>query len=578
MKKFLTLVIVMFFAFVLVGCEKQKLQGITVSGDGNLKVGETATYKVKFTPEDFKNQEVVWSTNDDKVLKVDSKTGSVEAIAEGTAFVIATSVADDQVSGRKKVSVANEVQDSEYPNLEGYTIKIAQAGHALQEYDPFHDDYTQADKDAKQEAWRSVEDDFNCSIEVVAYPSSAEWGPSRWAYILQQAQIGVSDYDFYTVPDSKIAEFAEGGALIDLTDAYVKYGKKMMDPSFEMSGSYKQKLYSFTASDNNIYAVMYYNIALLEALQEADSTLQEPAQIFLDGEWTHSRFVEYCEQVQAAMAKAYGELGTAGAATQTYFAVSGWDSYWWVGLATGDGVPLADNSAMKINLGTDNKVSAANAVKAVYERGFADPKQSVDGAVVSWNEGRALFNTGDLWFVGDEGRWKKNLWGDDTRYGYCPWPRADEVAFEDIKVAMGGTATWVMPIGRDYSEYGEECNHETIYYAMCEYFRRAEDLYKNAEGYDEDIALQNLAARYAHSEASQKAFLHVQGLIKDQKGYYDPLCVPDNSIGSLYSSHGNMLSIAGAVYAYVNGDVSTWAEAITSLVPELQEALRRAYN
>ena len=113
---------------------------------------------------------------------------------------------------------------------------------------------------------------------------------------------------------------------------------------------------------------------------------------------------------------------------------------------------------------------------------------------------------------------------------------------------------------------------------MCEYFRRAEDLYKNAEGYDEDIALQNLAARYAHSEASQKAFLYIQGLIKDQKGYYDPLCVPDNSIGSLYYSHGNMLSIPGAVYAYVNGDVSTWAEAITSLVPELQEALRRAYN
>ena len=35
-----------------------------------------------FLPEDFKNQEVEWSTNDDKVLKVDSKTGSVEAIAE----------------------------------------------------------------------------------------------------------------------------------------------------------------------------------------------------------------------------------------------------------------------------------------------------------------------------------------------------------------------------------------------------------------------------------------------------------------------------------------------------------------
>ena len=31
---------------------------------------------------------------------------------------------------------------------------------------------------------------------------------------------------------------------------------------------------------------------------------------------------------------------------------------------------------------------------------------------------------------------------------------------DEIKVAMGGTATWVMPIGRDYSQYGEECTPE----------------------------------------------------------------------------------------------------------------------
>ncbi len=578
MKKFLTLVIVMFFALVLVGCKEEKtLQGITVSGSPSLKVGEEATYTLKFTPEDYPNKEVVWTVSDDDVLSVDNN-GKVTAKAVGESYVIATSAADDQISGRRRVKVEDETVVGDYPNLQGYTIKIAQAGHALHEYDPFHDDYTLPDKEAKQEAWRSVEDDFNCTIQVVPYPSSAEWGPSRWSYILSQAQIGVSDYDFLTIPDSHIAEFVEGGALLPLTDAYDTYGEGMMDPSLKESGSFKQELYSFTASKNNIYSVMYYNIGLLEKLQEVEPSLQEPAQIFLDGNWTHSEFVKYCELVQSAMAKVYGELGVAGAATQTYYAVSGWDAYWWAGLATGDGVPLADTSAMQINLGTDNKVSAANVVKSIYEKGFADPKQSVDGAVISWNEERALFNTGDLWFVGDEGRWKKTLWGEDTRYGYCPWPRADEVAFENIQVAMGGSATWVMPIGRDYTGYGDDISHEKIYYAMAEYFRRAESNYKNSEGYDEDIAKQNTAERYAHSEASQKAFLHIQELIENDKGYYDPLCVVDNSIGSLYYSHGNMLTIAGAVYAYANGEVQTWAEAITSLVPELKEALYRACN
>ena len=386
-------------------------------------------------------------------------------------------------------------------------------------------------------------------------------------------------YDFYTVPDNQISQFAEWDAIVDLTDFYEKYGNDMMDPSFIQAGSYKNKLYTISEKINNISSVMYYNIGLFERLQRVDPTLKEPAEIFNEGNWTHSAFQVYCLKVQNAMAKAYGAEGTAGAAEQRYYAVSGWDAYWWAGLASNDGEPIADTINGKINLDTPHKVQAAEVVKYLYDNSYADPRQNVDQSVASWNDGRALFNTGDLWFVGSVNRWSNNLWGEDTRYGYVPWPRANDVKFDDIKIAMGGTATWVMPIGRDYSQYGEDCNAENIYWAVAEMLQRTEKYYKEDPSYDKEIAMAAIAAKYAHSEASQQAYIYIHNLIKNGKRYFDPLVVSDNSVGSLYTNSTTRLTIKGAVTQYcATKAVGDWQEAIVNLLPVLQESLRKAYS
>lgn len=585
MKKIVTLVFVALFALVLVGCGSTgtALKSIRVNGKSVVKVDETETYTVAFEPADFADQGVTWSTSDESVLTIDQNGKATGKKASDQVYVFAQSKAVETVKGQKKVSVREQAaaggDEKDYPDLQGYTIKIAQAEHALQEFDPFLDAYVQADKAAKMQAWEEVEEDFNCQIEVVAYPSSAEWGPSRWAYILSQAQMNTSDYDFYTIPDSHIPEFVEGGALISVEDFYVLHGNNMTDPSFVTSGSYQGNLYAVSNAKNNIYAVLYYNIGLLEELQKVDPTLKEPAQIFLDGDWTHQAFQDYCLQVQNAMAKAYGAEGTAAAPEQKYYACSGWDSYYWAGFASNDGEPLADTQAMTINIDTKHKKAAADAVKYIYENSLADPKQSVDQAVASWNDGFALFNTGDLWFVGADNRWSKDLWGEDTRYGYVPWPRANDLDFEDVRIAMGGTATWVMPIGRDYSAYGDDCNPENIYWAVAEMLQRSDKYYKEDPSYNEDIALRAVAAKYAHSEASQEAYIYMQNLIKEGKGYFDPLVVPDNSIGSLYTNSTGRLTIKGAVTQYcATKAVNDWQEAIVNLLPVLQESLRKAYS
>lgn len=591
MKKYLQLVFVMIFALVLVGCggggesEKDTLKGIKVVGSNEVEVGSTTTYKTEFKPADYANQKVTWSTSDEASLSID-QTGkaTANAVKSDGVYVYATSQANDKIRGQKRVYIVEKGGGgSSYPDLGGYNIKIAHAEQALGEYDPFHEGYTQLNKNAKQQAWSEVEKDFNCKITVNAYPSTAEWGPSRWKYIKDQAEQGVSDYDFLTVPDSQISGFVEAGALIDLSDFYTVHGNEMMDPSYITSGSYKGHLYSLVEGTNNIYNVMYYNIGLWETLNKQDPTLKEPAQIFLDGEWNYTKFVNYCLQAQNAMEALYGVQGTANNDAQEYFTVSGWDAYWFIGLSSNDGDPIANIENKTINLDSPHRQAAIDAVKDIYERGFAAKAQNVDQSVTQWTEGKALFNTGDLWFVGNEARWPENMWGkDNTKYGYVPWPMPDDMTLDQYKIGLGGTAQWVMPIGREYESFGPDCNAENIYWAVVEMFQRTKKYYEESAEYDKDEAMKTVAAKYAQSEASQKAYIMIQEMIEAKKGYYDPLVTPDNPVGSLYTNAtgaGGPTTIKAAVTHYCAvRDIETWAGAIATLVPILQESLIKAYT
>lgn len=584
MKKFLSLLAIAIMALVLVGCKEKKgevtLNSITITQEGatgtpKLVVGKQAKFKYAFDPADYKGT-VVWSTSDETAMTV-TQDGVVTPLKESKDGVYLYATCDN-VRGQKKCRIqaaGGGGEENNYPDLQGYTIRIAQAEQALGNYDPQLPTYTQANKEAKLEAWDFIESNFNCHIEVVAYPGSAEWGPSRWNYILNQAASGVSVYDFLTVPDSKIPEFVEGNALIDTTTFYQLYGNNCMDKSFITSGSYKNKLYLLAEGENSIYNVMYYNGGLLEKLQKIDSSIKEPAQMFLDGEWTYSNFVDYCKKVQTAM----GQLPAPSTEDAHYYAISGWNTYWFVGLAGTDGQPLADLTNWKINLDSAHKLQAIDTVKNLVASGVVDPKQNVDGAVVSWNEGRSLFNTGDLWFVNAADRWKENMWGDggETKYCYVPWPMADDVTLDSYQIQLGGTAGWVMPIGRDYTGYGEECTAENIYRAVITLIQKTKEIYESNPDYDEATALRNVAAKYCATEASQNAYIKVTQMIKNGQSFYDPLSNNDNPIGSLYSS-GETLRGAVDKYASAEPQVSSWAEAIASLVPTLEEAMKKAFS
>ena len=566
--------------FVFGGCNNTKLISISIDGPETIECGKTYEYKAIFNPVDYLNQNVIWSCSDETKLIIDENTGiatPIDITDKNGIYIYATSKEEQYVKGTKKIYIYEEGPNPPKIDLNGYTIKIANSEKWIIRNDPFSETYQGIRKADKQKAWEEIEKLYNCNIEYVSYPDTG-WGYSfLWSNLKIQALNGTISYDFITIPYKQIYEFLEDEALTSLQDYYIYHGKNLMSDINIKEGTFQNELYTFTAEKNNIYNVMYYNIGLFETLQQHNPNLIEPAQMFLDGNWTHSNFLQFCKEIQNTMSSLYGEKGTPGNEKQEYFALSGWDAYYWVGLATNDGEAIVDVKNKILNLTTSHKESAANIVKEIYNNGYASSRQAIDQNVEEWIEGKALFNTGDLWFVNDDSRWSSNLWGEDTRYGYVPWPRADDIKFDDIQIALSGTDNpIVMPVGRDYNGYGEDCTSENIYKIVVELYSELIGIEKYYESLDSSTYPHN-ANMYAESTASMLAYLYIQKLINDGKYYYDPMVVNASSInGSLQLYSNNFNTIKGALSRYISGSHESWNEAVGS--SGINETLLQAMN
>ena len=587
MKKVFQLALVLILALALVGCgnddnggekggtELKSISVATAKSVARVQVGHTLQCTYKVSPAGAVVDSVKWSVSNN--LGTISETGLFTAGSE--PGLIKITVEANGKTGSKSIQITlDEVPD--YPDLNEYTIKIAQATSALGETNPFmpietkdkYGYYAGADREARQQAWTSVEEDFNCHITVVEYPSDAPWGPSRWSYIINQARIDSPEYDFYTVPDAQIPQFASANAIHDITNWYNKYGNDFMSTITKTAGTYQGKLYSISWLEEEIYSMLGYNVGLWEKIHEYDPTIKEPAQMFLDEEWNVSNFIAYCKKCQDALNSIYGT-------DDEYYVLSGWPTYYLVGMVDRNGEGLADVAKKQVHLLKDDTINAANALREICEYGAFDKKFSVDAGVVSWTNGKSMFNTGDLWFIGaNQGRWDSNMWGDGeaTRYGFVPFPAPDGMEKNDnMYYGVVAEACWVMAAGREsyYKGYGDDCTAENIYYAIVTYWQRAKANYTSSDDYDKELALTNTASAKFGSEASVKAFVKVS-MNLSVNGFYDPMASNSNTVCATYASDFDV-----ATRAFVNGSgAATWVEAVGNLQDTLNESITKAFG
>ncbi|MFA5765606.1 MAG: Ig-like domain-containing protein [Bacilli bacterium] len=429
---------------------------IIVDGLSSVTVGYPTRYTASVYPEGV-DQSVTWHSRKEEVATIDSK-GVLTGVAEGTTYIYAISTIDPSVqSDYFKVSVKpDESETITYPDLQGYVISMMNASSELETTNPFTDSYTASDKMAKQKAWTDVETLYNCKLSITAYPDSAPWGAERYNWINAQAAAGTPQADFYVVSAEWLPIFVNGGAAHETTEFFDRYGRGQIETFQRQVGTYKQKLYIATTgiSDTDIYVIdgLYYNYGMIKKYN-----LQSPAEIFMNGDWTYTRYVEWCLNAQSLL-------------PENNWVMSGAPQLMWAGMVQAGGVKLADHISLKLNLTHKYSLDAVKALQNVMSGGAWDRAIDYDQKVASFQEGRAIFQPGEYWFVMASNHWPANLWGEgNTEYGYVPFPRPDGIAVEKTYINGVGDSVHMMAEGRE-TGYPAGVTYEGVYRAVIDMF------------------------------------------------------------------------------------------------------------
>ena len=159
------LIITIFLMLLFVGCSNDyDLKSITISGPTQINVGEEIVYTAIFDPIDYKNQNIIWGSSDEKIL---SSLGDGKFIANektDNILIYATSEADNNIKASFEVSIIdNNIDDS--IDLGGYTIKMGYnkyfESYVNKIYSLIYDDY----RDDLKNVIEEIENNYNCEIE-----------------------------------------------------------------------------------------------------------------------------------------------------------------------------------------------------------------------------------------------------------------------------------------------------------------------------------------------------------------------------------------------------------------------------
>ena len=469
---------------------------------------------------------------------------------------------------------SEEIEKKQYPDLGGYTIKIAVPYDTKHNYDPFYFNYSYMDKEARQKAMREVEEKFNCIIEYVDYPKTAEYGPLRWNYLLDGINNKTIEYDFCQVSNAVIPNFVKSGGIVNLNEYYLKYGQDIMNNVQTASSIYKNDVYAICDARNHYTMIMVYDLVLFRQLCEVDPTLKEPAQIYLEGNWTHSEFLRYCEQVQNAMEELHGAKGKPGSEEQEYYALSGWPTYFWAGLATSSEEPLLDINNMKVNYTTERKIKSINLVKDLYEKSYLDPKFSLTGHSDSFNDKKALIECGFLYdYLLNH---SSTIRFENSDFGFVLYPREDEIKFSDVKIPLWDSRYYIMINQNNYNNYGKECSSEYIYWAFSEYIKLTNQYSENqASNFSFDT--EEIIYSICDSESSKEMWEYLYTKTNNNEVYYDPIF--DYSYFNTLFSSLNDFPTYKSLHTYIMGvKDKTWEQLTFWVVRDLKNRLNQRYG
>ena len=526
-----------------------KPESIVISGESETEVGYSIRLVATINPSGADNA-IRWESTKPEVATVDDK-GNVTGVSEGTAYIIAYYAKDETIkSSRFKVKVtvdqASLIPDSD---MGGYVIQFMIASSALAEVDPFMEKYIASDKIFKQQAWNEIGSRFNCRFEVIAYPDDAPWGPSRVSWINSQAQLGMAQADFYVVETDWVPQFTASNAMTPTTIFFMKYGKNQIEPAYRQAATVKGQLYAVSTGINGSLYVdrgIFYNLGMLEKYK-----IENPSKLFNEGKWSYDDFLRWTLSAQALLPE-----GT--------YVLSGQIGKLFQGMSNASGIKIADINTLEINYKHKFEVDAIDILNQIYVAGAYDPTSDNSSDVAdAFENGKALMHVGAYWFVKSDTRYSVDMWGEDTRYGYVPFPYHPNISRENTYVNMIPGAVYIMAAQREWVH--GSVTYEDVFRAVQEMYLTTARLQKADPSYDSDAISRQAISKKIDDPESVDALLFYTA----EKTMFDPIYT-DNiaSDGSTFSQ-----AIYNAVFKS-----SDYVQEMEAVLDTYQSALLATYS
>ncbi len=328
-------------------------------------------------------------------------TGAVDTSSPGTYTLTYKVTGSDgqEVTVTRRVTVRTESGETPQPT------EIVIMHGAPYEVDPFHNDFSGTEQQARQAKQREVEDRLNVKVVYKAYPASAAWGPSRVTAIINASVAGSPLADIYWTTSDWIQQLADGNAIIPVDDYMATHGANIHQ-DFRTIGTYDEKIYGFAANNLTVDVGLYYNADLV-----ANLGVDNPSQLFLDGEWTWSKFESWATEVQTAVT-ALGE---------DYYALGGVPSAYAESMVPLNGGRLINVQTGRVAFAQTPALDTYTFLSDLWSKGLFEPGGQYDAGSPLWQTGKVALHPGSLWFINADNRWG-NL---QFELGFVPYPSND---------------------------------------------------------------------------------------------------------------------------------------------------------
>ena len=307
----------------------------------------------------------------------------------------------------------------------------------VEQFDPFNTNYTGTSQNIKQRHQRDVESKYGIMISYVNWDDSASWGPSRIKYIKDNQPSGWfanNDYYVVNIASSWIPTLVSAGCLAELAKidqqgrvtegifteiGYVETptgsknyvpGTYQQDTTNNQVASTSQRVYGYIQGSVRPDYFMYFNENLI-----AECGLENPAELWLKGEWTWTKFEQYVNELQTALSSKVSSDGS------KYYALSVGYAEFIIGATAASGVKIS-TSRPSLGLTSPEVINKVTQIQSLRSTSAYEPR-GVEDVATSFVQGRSAIVHGDLWFIDDASRFDPAQC--TFSIGAVPYPTAD---------------------------------------------------------------------------------------------------------------------------------------------------------